>query len=235
MYKNYFILFLSIFLIISSCSKNSDDNNDNDIVISEIELNLDRGNKVENNNVEKNEVPQDTQAQIAESIVTDPTDVFTNYFLSGRTELLSIKSSGSISAEDFELGQLYEKHFSSADEKDIIRICSDFFDSFENDQISLQLVFQSSKLEIEDYYNYFIKDKIDFNDITYGKPIISKDEAIVRIRINSKKIPAYVYLLKKSSIQWMVSGLELDLRPNADNNQFEKWFPSIKASPLGYN
>lgn len=215
--KTVSIIAITIFLI--ACYKQEADNSVN--------------NEAEENAVELNLDIENDQSQPEPIIPQEQAAPFENFYLSGRTELLSLQSPGVIGAEDFEIGSLFEIHRATITEKKLVRLSMDLFYSIVTDEPDYSNIDPIWKQEIIDYVNYFIRNKIDIDRVVYGKPEIKGPDSNLQVRLYPDKILAHIYFNKNDDNEWMITGLELDLR-REENAALGKWFPSISPSPLGY-
>ncbi|MDA3809072.1 MAG: hypothetical protein PF518_01960 [Spirochaetaceae bacterium] len=198
--------------------------------------NRESGQQLSKNEVELNLVKPETtpKQQNNPPAVQEIPKPKIDFFLSGRTELLSLKSGQSISAEDFEIGPLYENKSASTEEISIIETCNLFFESLKTDNPRYNLIDPLWFHELKDYIDYFISGKLVIENIIYGKPEIKGKKIILAIRVYPGKVSGFLYLNKNNANKWLISGLEMDLK-REENRGEELWFPSLSPSPFGYS
>ena len=223
MNKIFIIILILLLPIFTGCRKSTSEKDKlQKTVSSETELNLERpGNS---------NAPQPSPQVQTQSV----NNQYADYYFSGRTDFLSIRSFSLISAEDFEIGSLFENTTATDLELKLISVCNRFFDSLKINQPHYESIAELWRQEIKDYVEYFILGKIDFEKIVYGKPEMDSKSAIIKMRIYPDEILSYVYLIKDKENNWLISGLELDLRINSGTGSQEKWFPTNNPSPFGY-
>lgn len=186
-----------------------------------VELNL-------NNTIDERRSTEESGKEELDSDI----NTYEDFYLSGRTGLLSIQSSQSIGPEDFKMGGLYVKHDATVAEKELIEISRSLFKSLMRGELDLSSVDPIWKTEVREYINYFVIDKIALENIVYGKPDFEGDEAIVRLRLHPDNISGNIYYKINDENRWMIIGIELDLNRKKDIPA-ETWYPSIQPSPLG--
>ncbi len=165
-----------------------------------------------------------------QGIVSSQTVQSDKHFLSGKTELLSIKTGTPIFGSDYILGDIHNDFSATIMEKEIVDNCKRFLKSINKEVILFELVESKYKQELNDYINQFVKGIINFEEIDFGKPQISNDFAIIKIRIHPDKIQAYLYMEKDEEKNWLLSGIEIDLRKEKDEEVKGKWMPSVSSS-----
>ncbi len=242
MFTNKIPLFLFLVILFAGCSKKTDQSQiDKVSVVEEIQLNVENDNERQPSETaavlpSSVQNPSRTQSSTESSVETAaPIEKKeNNYFLSGRTDLLSVKTSEYIFSEDYIMGPLYNIFTATAEENLIISNCSLFLKSLNSSEILYEYVNSNFTLEMGDYIDFFIKDKIIIEDIVFGKPEISGNNAVLNIRINPESIRGYIYLDKGSESAWFVNGLELDLGKKDEEGIAGKWTPSVTPSPFGY-
>jgi len=226
MFKTKILYVIIIIFIFPGCSKKADsDEQKQEIAQNKIELNLDTPDTSSTQQNREQPAPQQQSVEV---------DRASNFYLSGRTELLSIQSGKPIFAKDFLFGTLYDDYSATAEEKKIIGTCRAFFETINEGNPDYNLVDSMWIVEMKDYIDYFILGKIPFENVIFGKPKIAGIETEFRIRIYPGNIPAYIYLLKNEENIWLLSGLEMELNIEKNEENQEKWFPSISPSPFGY-
>ncbi len=169
-----------------------------------------------------------------QGLVSSQTVQSDKHFLSGKTELLSIKTGTPIFGSDYILGDLHNDFSATIMEKEIVDNCKRFLESINGEVILFELVESKYKQELSDYINQFVKGIINFEKIDFGKPQISNDFAIIKIRIHPDKIQAYLYMEKDEEKNWLLSGIEIDLRKEKDEEVKGKWMPSVSSSLFEY-
>lgn len=222
MKKIYFLLCLLI-IAFSSCSK-SESTSETEPQAEEKKVNL----TVNNTNP-----PAPEPQPVTESSSPSPSPV-TNRYLSGRTEFLSLSKSTLIEARGFDLGDLYFEKGGTAEEKEVASICLLFFESLKKNQFAANLVKPDRKSEMENFWDYFIRDKILIDDVILGKPQSRGKERQISLLLLPEKRKAYAYLEEIGSGDWRMTGLEVDLREEREESDEEKWAPTVSPSPYGY-
>lgn len=157
-----------------------------------------------------------------------------NSFLSGKTEFLSLGRKESISARGFNLGDLYFQSDSPAEERAVASQCFLFFQSLYDSQFPGHLVGIDQKREMEDFWSYFIKDKVMIDNVILGKPLRRGKERQIPILLLPEKREAFVYLEDAGGGNWLLTGFEVDLRDKREESGEEKWAPTVSPSPFGY-
>jgi hypothetical protein len=160
-------------------------------------------------------------------------NLYEDFFLSGKTELLSIPSQDIIHPEEFEIGRLFEFLYGTAAEKNLVEMSRNFLESLEGDEPDFSQVDPFWRFEVEGYIDYFIRDKIEIGKILYGNPEIGREEATLQLRVFPAKVRAIIYFEKNKENKWWITGLEMDLR-KVTSQIPEKWFPVTTSSPLVY-
>lgn len=220
-------LLIIVILTLLSCTAKEDPSGlTNVIERNHIELNI-QNNHGEN---ETSDAEPLSPAEPASQQTVQPES--DNFFLSGRTELMSLYSQGNITAEGFAIGDLYVSKTSSAAEREIVETCRMFFQSLGKEEMTLY-VDPSRQREISDYYNYFFYNKIQIEKTLFGKPKIGSKDAVVEIIFFPEAILVYLYLSNKDS-SWLISGMEADLGNESRKIVIDKWAPSMSPLSGGY-
>lgn len=225
MVRKMTFLMIIILIFISCSEKKGSGDSASGIEKNQIELNV-QNNRSENNVPAVNPPPASPPPR--QQVQPEKSD----FFFSGRTELLSLKSQGYIGAEGFSVGELYVEQTASAVEREVVEICRMFFQSLaaEGENPSID---PSSQREILEYYRYFFDGKIDMDEFLFGKPEIRGGDATVEIIIFPDAIPVYLYLINKDR-RWLITAMEADLRREDRESSVEKWAPSQSYRPGSY-
>jgi len=222
----HFLLLILLLTAVSCSGKKNTDPNENELDKNEIRLNVEV-NKPES----EQSVSQSGEGQVQKVQSVTPSPPRNNFFISGRTGLLSLHSQELISPHGFSIGELFAESTATVEEKKIIRTCISFFESFQTDKM-LDFVEPSSQLEIQDYCEYFIFDKFQFSNYLFGRPLLKGESSHLNMIFYPGYTTAILYLSKIDN-HWLINGFEVDLRIDDREPAVEKWAPSIKPSLFG--
>ena len=233
MFRFFSIILCVLVSVCISCKKdNSPINDDKEETTFAEEKSVELNVQVNGPDVKKQELnleSRDNPQPVAEQRV-NPSE---NFFFSGRTDLLSLKSEGYILAEGFDLGPLYAAITATEAERRIIDTCDILFDSIVEENLAIQYLDPQMKLEIVEYYNYFINKKLTIEQCIFGKPTITGERAFLKAFLKPENLSANIYLIKTKDREWLISGLEIDLRSERNNLTTEKWAPTVKPPIFG--
>ncbi|MBN2658309.1 MAG: hypothetical protein JXR86_14710 [Spirochaetales bacterium] len=180
----------------------------------------------------KNDNVRDNQAEAGE-----PGDILpqqSRFFLSGRTDLLALPVEKRISSRGFSIGVMYNRYLSSAENRKIIDVCTEFLSGLKGRNFKETLVLDERVEEIRSFWEYYIGEIKQFDAFQFGDPRSSGREYEVNILLQPDNRAGRIYVISQDEI-WKISGLEIDLKDVLQGAvEVEKWVPSVNPFPMGY-
>lgn len=202
--------------------------NDGETILNqnEIQLNVDENDSKAGQSDPSPDVQPETEVQPVIS-----TNTRNEKFISGRTELLSLRTKELLTPEGFSIGEIFVNYTGSIEEENIISTCISFFKFFKSEKM-FEFVHPARVLELRDYCEYFLNDTMVFDNYLFGKPQLKGKEAHLKMIFYPDFTTAFVYLSKDEN-QWLISGFEVDLRVGKQDGSVEKWAPTVKSPIFG--